>query len=100
HTRWPRDWSSDVVLFRSEVDGSLRKEVLVPDIADFEKRWVDAVEALHRAIGLLRHPQEFGAISSQYLPYVSILPAFAALQVAARSEERRVGKECRLRWSL
>ena len=38
-----------------------------------------------RAIDLLRHPQEFGAISSQYLPYVSILPVFAALQVAARS---------------
>jgi hypothetical protein len=68
-----------------EVDGSLRKEVLVPDISEFAKRWVEAVEALHRAIGLLRHPQEFGAISSQYLPYVSILPAFAALQIAART---------------
>lgn len=67
-----------------EADGSLRKEILVPDIADFEKRWSGAVEALHRAINLLRHPQEFGAISSVYLPYVSILPAFAALQVAAR----------------
>ena len=68
-----------------EMDGSLRKEVLVPDISEFAKRWVQAVEALHRAIGLLRHPQEFGAISSQYLPYVSILPAFAALQIAART---------------
>ena len=68
-----------------EADGSLRKEVLVRDISEFEKRWVEAVEALHRAIGLLRHPQEFGAISSQYLPYVSILPVFAALQVAARA---------------
>lgn len=68
-----------------EVDGSLRKEVLVPDISAFKKQWVEAVEALARAIGLLRHPQEFGAISSQYLPYVSILPAFAALQVAART---------------
>ena len=68
-----------------EADGSLRKEVLVPDISEFAKAWVEAVDALHRAIGLLRHPQEFGAISSQYLPYVSILPAFAALQVAART---------------
>ncbi len=33
---------------------------------------------------MLRHPQEFGAISSQYLPYVSILPAFSALQTALR----------------
>lgn len=68
-----------------ETDGSLRKEVLVRDIAEFETRWGEAVEALQRAIALLRHPQEFGAISSQYLPYVSILPVFAALQVAARA---------------
>lgn len=68
-----------------EMDGSLRKEVLIRDISAFEDRWAEAVEALSRAINLLRHPQEFGAISSQYLPYVSILPAFAALQVAARS---------------
>lgn len=68
-----------------EPDGSLRKEVLVRDIADFERRWKEAVEAVERAIALLRHPQEFGAISSSYLPYVSILPAFAALQAALRS---------------
>jgi hypothetical protein len=68
-----------------EADGSLRKEVLIPNISEFEERWGEAVEALQRAIDLLRHPQEFGAISSQYLPYVSILPVFAALQVAART---------------
>jgi hypothetical protein len=67
-----------------EPGGSLRKEVLVPDIADFELRWSQAVTSLEQAIKLLRHPQEFGAISSQYLPYVSILPAFAALQTEAR----------------
>lgn len=65
-------------------DGSLRKEVLVPDIDDFERRWKESVEAIERAIALLRHPQEFGAISSNYLPYVSILPAFSALQAALR----------------
>lgn len=68
-----------------EPDGSLRKEILVPDTANFESRWWNAVEALERAIGLLRHPQEFGAIAPQYLPYASILPAFASLQAAARS---------------
>lgn len=61
-------------------DGSRRREVLVPDIAEFKKRWNQAVAALEGAIKLLRHPQEFGAISSNYLPYVSILPVFAALQ--------------------
>ena len=68
-----------------EPDGSFRKEVLVPDAAEFERRWHDAVRGLGRAIELLRHPQEFGAISSQYLPYVSILPAFAAAQTAVRA---------------
>jgi len=68
-----------------EPDGSLRKEVLVPDVADFERRWKESVEAVERAVALLRHPQEFGAISSQYLPYVSILPAFASLHAALRA---------------
>jgi len=67
-----------------EPDGSLRKEQLISDVAAFKQRWNEAVEALVRAIELLRHPQEFGAISSRYLPYVSILPAFAAVQAAAR----------------
>jgi len=64
--------------------GALRKEVLVPDTADFERRWQESVEALERAITILQHPQEFGVISSQYLPYVSILPTFAALQTEIR----------------
>lgn len=66
-----------------EPDGSLRKEVLVPTSKDFERRWNQAVKALEHAIMLLRDPREFGAISSQYLPYVAILPAFAALQTEA-----------------
>ncbi len=66
-------------------DGTRRKEVLVADIADFKKRWTVAVNAIEGSIKLLRHPQEFGAISSSYLPYVSILPAFAALQSHVKS---------------
>lgn len=66
-------------------NGELDKEILIPDTADFKKRWDEAVTALESAIDILRHPQEFGAISSQYLPYVSILPAFASLQTACNS---------------
>jgi len=73
-------------------DGTRRKEVLVPTVRNFEKRWNDAVKALEDAIKLLRHPQEFGAISSSYLPYVSILPVFAALQARAKT----VPPACRL----
>ena len=68
-----------------EPDGSLRKEVLIPSESEFKKYWNEAVDALARAIDLLRHHQEFGAISSQYLPYASILPAFAALHASARA---------------
>lgn len=61
-------------------DGSRRKEVLIADIGDFQRHWDLAVSALEAAIKLLRHPQEFGVISSSYLPYVAILPVFSALQ--------------------
>jgi hypothetical protein len=68
-----------------EPDGTRRKEVLIRDIDDFKNRWNDAVDALERAIDLLRHPHEFGVISSKYLPYVSILPVFTALQAQVKS---------------
>jgi hypothetical protein len=67
-----------------EADGSFRKEELVSDPENFEELWNTAVDALERAIAALRHPQEFGAVASRYLPYVSIIPVFAALQEKAR----------------
>ena len=65
-------------------DGTRRKEVLVADTTAFTLRWNEAVDALERAIKLLRHPQEFGAISSNYLSYISIIPAFSAIQAHVR----------------
>ena len=61
-------------------DGTRHKEILVADTTAFTQQWNGAVDALESAIELLRHPQEFGAISSNYLPYVSIIPAFSAIQ--------------------
>ena len=66
-------------------DGTRRKEVLIPDIADFQMRWNTAVDALESAIQVLRHPQEYGAVTSAFLPYVSILPVFASLRAHAKS---------------
>jgi hypothetical protein len=82
-----------------EPGGALRKEVLVPNTKDFERRWDQAIASIEQAIKLLRHPQEFGVISSQYLPYVSILPAFAALQTAVRnlSPNRRLDAQRKVR---
>lgn len=63
-----------------DADGTRRKEILVKDVKDFQSKWNISVNALEAAIKLLQHPQEYGVISSQYLPYVSILPVFAAIQ--------------------
>lgn len=62
-----------------EPDGTVRKEVLVHSVEDFETRWTQAVDVLETAIKRLRHPHEYGVTSSGYLPYVSILPVFSAL---------------------
>jgi len=63
-------------------DGARRTEILIPDTKSFEEQWERAVNALEEAIELLRNPHGFGAITAAYLPYASILPAFAALQMA------------------
>src|SRR5437870_12848772 len=61
HTRWPRDWSSDVCS--------------------------SDLPALERIRKFMLHLGEIG------LP-----PERIAERIAERSEERRVGKECRSRW--
>ncbi len=66
-------------------NGIRYKEVLIPDITDFEARWSSAVEALESSIKILQHPQEYGAVSSSFLPHVSILPVFAALRSHAKT---------------
>lgn len=66
-------------------DGTRHKEVLVPTVEDFEARWNNAVDALKSAIALLQHPMDYGGISSKYLPYISIIPAFAALQAHVKT---------------
>lgn len=66
-------------------EGKRRSEVLIPDAKDFESLWHKAVKALEDSMNRLSHPQEFGVTSSQYLPYVSILPVFAAMQTHVKS---------------
>lgn len=60
-------------------DGGMIDRVLIEDEGAFLSRWDEAVAALEKALGLLRHPQEFGVTASRFLPYSSILPAFAAI---------------------
>lgn len=80
-------------------DGTRHEVVLVKDVAEFKGLWATAVKALTSAVAMLRHPQEFGVISSRYLPYESILPAFAALQshVGTLPAHRRLDAQRKLR---
>ncbi len=85
-------------------DGILRKEVLVPNICDFEARWNLAIEALEDAIKVLLTPLAYGAVNSSFLPYVSILPVFAALSSHAKTipAHRQLGASRKLQhwyWS-
>jgi len=61
-------------------DGTRSKEILIRDIEDFKNKWDEAVFVIENSIKLLQNPQEFGVTSSQYMPYVSILPVFSAIQ--------------------
>ena len=61
-------------------DGSLIRDVLVPNIQDFKELWDKSVFSLKSSLDELQHPHEFGVTSSRYLPYASILPVFSALQ--------------------
>src|SRR3712207_7054841 len=86
HTRYWRDWSSDVC----------SSDLVAALLADFD-RYADAATGPgldpaadgvgYRQVALWLDDEEFTAL-------VTELRA-----VLARSEERRVGKECRSRWS-
>src|SRR3712207_6851403 len=85
HTRYWRDWSSDVCSSDLCVD-SVRR------LADQQRSGGDT-----RPIGVIRSD-----IAADMLlrPWdASRPPVTAVLTIHARSEERRVGKECRSRWS-
>ncbi|MCR9126758.1 MAG: DUF262 domain-containing protein [Rhodobacteraceae bacterium] len=81
-------------------DGKTEKEILVQTTDEFVALWDTSVSALERAIKMLRHPQEFGVTSSKYLPYVSILPAFSALQEHVRtlSADKRLKAQRKVRF--
>ena len=80
-------------------DGSIRTVTLIKDSGEFCRRWKNSIDAIDESVKQLWHPQEFGVISSQYLPYTSILPAFASLQTVAKelSETRRISAQCKIR---
>src|SRR5690625_5658344 len=74
HTRWPRDWSSDVCS------------------SDLLGLWAER----HQYVRTLAYGQQ------RLLELAVVLatrPRVLLLDEPARSEERRVGKECGMRWA-
>src|SRR5256886_3600101 len=86
HTRFDCDWSSDVCssdLLESEPDGQLQK----------------LAESARRQRELIRQKIEELNQSSVSFSEDVVPPSKDVLPSEDRSEERRVGKECRSRWS-
>lgn len=63
-----------------KADGSKEQIILIDDVDEFNERWHQSVRALKKAIESLQNPRDFGAIKSTFVPYPSIIPAFAAIK--------------------
>src|SRR5207253_4642576 len=88
HTRWPRDWSSDVC-------SSDLGELVVLELQD-RSRW-DRAE-IEKGLALL--DQSIRLKANRPASAYQLQAAIVALHAQAespRSEERRVGKECKAR---
>lgn len=68
-------------------DGSKQQIVLINSKDKFLKKWDASVNYVESAIKNLKNQREYGAIQSSYLPYPSILPAFAAIKAYINSDD-------------
>lgn len=68
-------------------DGSKEKVVLVDSTEEFMERWQNAVMAINKAIQSLKNPRDFGAIKPDYVPYPSIIPAFASIKAYVKDSD-------------
>src|SRR5207253_5341737 len=89
HTRWPRDWSSDVCTS----DLALAVAAALPDV---EIVSLDSMQVYRGMdIGTAKpSPVEQAAVRHHLVDVADPAEEWSM----RRSEERRVGKECRARW--
>src|SRR5207245_4697893 len=87
HTRCYRDWSSDVC----SSDLKIARQEIAPKL--FPPR------AFGRRTAKKRHPQNASQEKFNHFPLSCQASLHIVLLPPRRSEERRVGKECRSRWS-
>src|SRR5207253_3770609 len=92
HTRWPRDWSSDVCSSDLEGDGAdtFLRYIEGFVISGYIVYLIMVIYIVNSVISLLRHIIQVCSIFTN-----SNSPSVAKLLCFLRSEERRVGKECR-----
>src|SRR5258707_7992519 len=84
HTRYWRDWSSDVC-----------SSDLVGELARLGEIWRRGFAPQHVRIRSVGQAARDGCVDAA----VELVEAFGGALAMDRSEERRVGKECRSRWS-
>jgi hypothetical protein len=68
-------------------DGTKEQISLVNTTKEFIDKWDNAVNALEKAIESLKNSRDFGAIRSDFVPYPSIIPAFAAIKAFVKSSD-------------
>ena len=61
-------------------DGSKEQIILINNKDEFLIKWKRSVQALKKAIKNLKNPRDYGAIKPNYVPYPSIIPAFASIK--------------------
>src|SRR5207253_7062272 len=88
HTRWPRDWSSDVCSsdLIEQAKGKLAERLGLD---------MDQAFSVLRGHARTRNLR----LSDVALAFIDGSETLARTGAAQRSEERRVGKECRSEWS-
>src|SRR5207302_3393539 len=91
HTRFSRDWSSDVCSSDLETGGCLRLET---DSLHLQMTNIPLLAALHKkSWAVIDRPYSLGCATVG-----ALYERPRCIFCAKRSEERRVGKECRSRW--
>jgi len=68
-------------------NGKVIETVLIEDAETFVYSWENAVEAIRKGLQALKNPRDFGAISSKFLPYPSIIPALSAVKAYVADED-------------
>lgn len=60
-------------------DGIKSKKILIKDNLEFLESWKQAVNIIKQGVKILQNPRDYGAVSSKFIPYPSMIPVFSVL---------------------